>query len=80
VTALGPARRHLDRKTPWRLVKKYCEAAGIDPTRLGARGIGIHSLRKTAINDAIRNGGMVSDFVLGSYVLSSKPKTKSDPR
>src|SRR5271157_5979489 len=24
--------------------------------------------------------GMVSDFVLGSYVLSSKPKTKSDPR
>ena len=56
MTALGLARRHLDRKTPWRLVKKYCEAAGIDPTRLGARGIGIHSLRKTAINDAIRNG------------------------
>src|SRR5271157_1293148 len=24
--------------------------------------------------------GMVSDFVLGSYVLSSKPKTKSDPQ
>jgi len=23
--------------------------------------------------------GMVSDFVLGSYVLSSKPKTKPDP-
>ena len=36
-------RRHLDRKMPWRLVKKYCHAAGIDPTRLGARGIGIHS-------------------------------------
>ena len=53
---LGLVRRHLDRKTPWRLVKKYCEAAGIDPTRLGGRGIGIHSLRKTAINDAIRNG------------------------
>jgi site-specific recombinase XerD len=52
----GVVRRHLDRKTPWRLVKKYCEAAGIDPRRLGARGIGIHSLRKTAINDAIRNG------------------------
>jgi integrase/recombinase XerD len=49
-------RRHLDRKTPWRMVKKYCRAAGIDPERLGARGIGIHSLRKTAINDAIRNG------------------------
>ena len=49
-------RRHLDRKTPWRLVKKYCQAAGIDPEHLGGRGIGIHSLRKTAINDAIRNG------------------------
>ena len=40
----GFVRRHLDRKTPWRLVKKYCEAAGIDPDRLGGRGIGIHSL------------------------------------
>ena len=50
------SRRHLDRKTPWRLVKKYCRAAGIDPDRLGGRRIGIHSLRKTAINAAIRNG------------------------
>jgi site-specific recombinase XerD len=48
----GFVRRHLDRKTPWRLVKKYCRAASIDPDRLGQRGIGIHSLRKTAINDA----------------------------
>jgi site-specific recombinase XerD len=54
-------RRHLDRKTPWRLVKKYCRAAGIDPDRLGARGIGIHSLRKTAINDAIRNGASMHE-------------------
>jgi site-specific recombinase XerD len=53
--------RHLDRKTPWRLVKKYCEAAGIDHERLGARGIGIHSLRKTAINDAIRNGASMHE-------------------
>src|SRR3954469_1842540 len=30
-------RRHLDRKTPWRLVKKYCQAAGIDPDPLGSR-------------------------------------------
>jgi len=51
----GVERRYMDRKTPWRLVKKYCRAAGIDPDRLGGRGIGIHSLRKTAINDAIRN-------------------------
>jgi site-specific recombinase XerD len=54
-------RRHLDRKTPWRLVKKYGEAAGIDPRRLGGRGIGIHSLRKTAINDAIRNGATLHE-------------------
>src|SRR5947209_9821203 len=39
-------RRHLDRKTPWRLVKKYCRAAGIDPTRLGSRSLGIHSISK----------------------------------
>ena len=58
---LGLERRHLDRKTPWRLVKKYCEAAGIDPKRLGSRGIGIHSLRKTAINDAIRNGATMHE-------------------
>jgi site-specific recombinase XerD len=54
-------RRHLDRKTPWRLVKKYSRAAGIDPGRLGGRGIGIHSLRKTAINDAIRNGASMHE-------------------
>src|SRR5438067_2019873 len=54
-------RRHLDRKTPWRFVKKYCQAAGIDPDRLGSRGIGIHSLRKTAINDAIRNGASMHE-------------------
>ncbi len=58
---LGLERRHLDRKTPWRMVKKYCEAAGIDPRRLGGRGIGIHSLRKTAINDAIRNGATMHE-------------------
>jgi site-specific recombinase XerD len=57
----GFVHRHLDRKTPWRLVKKYCEAAGIDPGRLGGRGIGIHSLRKTAINDAIRNGASMHE-------------------
>jgi hypothetical protein len=58
---LSLVRRHLDRKTPWRLVKKYCQAAGIDPNRLGQRGIGIHSLRKTAINDVIRNGAQMHE-------------------
>jgi integrase/recombinase XerD len=67
----GFERRHLDRKTPWRLVKKYCRAAGIDPDRLGGRGIGIHSLRKTAINDAIRNGA--SMHVDQPYCLLQQP-------
>jgi len=49
-------RRWMDRKTPWRLVKHYCRLARIDPDRLDGRGIGVHSLRKTAITDAIRNG------------------------
>jgi integrase len=54
-------RRHMDRKTPWRLVKYYCKAAGINPDRIDGRGIGIHSLRKTAINDAIRNGAQMHE-------------------
>ena len=54
-------RRHMDRKTPWRLVKYYCIAAGINPDRIDGRGIGIHSLRKTAINDAIRNGAQMHE-------------------
>jgi integrase len=43
------------------LVKNYCRAAGIDPDRLNSRGIGIHSLRKTAINNAIRNGASMHE-------------------
>jgi integrase len=42
-------------------MKKYCLAAGIDPDRLGQRRIGIHSLRKTAINDAICNGAQMHE-------------------
>jgi len=41
--------------------KESCDAAGIDRSRLGSRGIGIHSLRKTAINDAIRNGATMHE-------------------
>lgn len=57
----GFERRYLGHKTTWRLVKHYCRAAGINPDRLGARGIGIHSLRKTAINDAMRNGAQMHE-------------------
>jgi integrase len=54
-------RRHLGRRTPWRLVKNYCRVAGIDLDRLGGRRIGIHLLRRTVINDAIRNGASMHE-------------------
>jgi integrase len=66
-------RRHLDRKTPRRLVENYCRAAGIDPDRLGGRGIGIHSLRKTAINDAIRNGASMHEVRSSPTMPTSAP-------
>ena len=53
--------RPMHRSTPLRLVKKYCRLAGIDPTRLTGRGICVHSLRKTAITDAIRNGATIHE-------------------
>jgi integrase len=56
LTGLGLERRHLDRTMPWRLVKKYCRAADINPDRLDGRGIGIHSLRKTILQHLIANG------------------------
>ena len=40
-------RAPLTRATLWRIVKKYCVQAGISPDRLGGRGIGVHSLRKS---------------------------------
>ncbi len=49
------------RETVWRIVKKHCVAAGIPPDRLGARGIGVHSLRKTALNNAIQNGAQLHE-------------------
>ena len=63
-TVLGP-------RDSWRLVKEYRQAAGIDSRRLGGRGIGIHSLRKTAINDAIRNGATM--HVGQPYCLLQQP-------
>ena len=51
----------LCRETVWRIVKKYCRIAGIPPERLGGRGIGVHSLRKTALNNAIQNGAQLHE-------------------
>jgi len=49
-------RRPLTRDNIRKLVKRYCRRAGIEPQRLGRRGIGVHSLRKTAITNALEHG------------------------
>jgi len=54
-------RASLSRESVWRIVKKHCVVAGIPPDRLGARGIGVHSLRKTALNNAIQNGAQLHE-------------------
>ncbi len=51
----------LCRATVWRIVKKYCRDADIPSERLGSRGIGVHSLRKTALNNAIQNGAQLHE-------------------
>lgn len=51
----------LSREAVWKIVKKYCIVAGIPPDRLGGRGIGVHSLRKTALNNAIVNGAQLHE-------------------
>lgn len=51
----------LNRCSVWRIVKRICREAGIPPERLGGRGIGVHSLRKTALNNAIQNGAQLHE-------------------
>ncbi len=52
----GYARRQMDRKVPWRMVKQYCRLIGVSPERSRGPGFGVHSLRKTAANCAKNNG------------------------
>lgn len=52
-------RKHLDRSTIWAIVKKYARKAGLDADRLDRRGICVHSLRKTAITNALENGAPI---------------------
>lgn len=54
-------RAPLRRESVWRIVKRYCVRAGIPPDRLGSRGVGVHSLRKTALNNAIQNGAQLHE-------------------
>lgn len=49
-------REHLSRQGVWKIVKKYARDAGIHVDRLGGRGVGVHSLRKTALTNALDHG------------------------
>ena len=50
-----PSRRHLTSRQILRIVKKYARQVGIQVERSG-RGIGTHSLRKTALTNALQHG------------------------
>ena len=52
-------RRHMTQRAMLCLVKKYCRQVGIDPDRVGRRGIGVHSLRKTALTNALEHGAKI---------------------
>ncbi len=49
----GFERRHLDRRDVWAIVKKYGRQVSIDVDRIDSRGVGVHSLRKTTITNAL---------------------------
>ena len=52
-------RKYLDRSAIWEVVKRNARKAGLNPDRVGRRGIGVHSLRKTAITNALENGAPI---------------------
>jgi len=52
----GFERRHLNRHTILHTVKKYGRQVGIDVDRIGRRGVGVHSLRKTSLTNALEHG------------------------
>lgn len=49
-------RDYLDRRTVWTIVRKYARQIGIDVNAFGGRALCVHSLRKTAITNAIEHG------------------------
>ncbi len=52
-------RTHIPRQMLWAIVQAYAREAGIDTDRIGTRGVGVHSLRKTAITDALQHGAAI---------------------
>lgn len=53
------ASRPLPRTTIWLVVKHHARRAGIEVERSGGRGVGVHSLRKTALTNALENGAPI---------------------
>jgi len=56
-----PKRRPMSQQSILDVVKKYARQAGIQVDRLGRRSVCIHTLRKTAINNALEHGAKVDD-------------------
>jgi len=56
-----PKRRPISQQSMLAIVKRYAREAGLDATRLGRRGICTHSLRKTALNNALQHGAKVEE-------------------
>lgn len=52
-------RRYLSSRQILNIVKKYARASGIQVERRGRRGVCTHSLRKTALTNALRHGAGV---------------------
>lgn len=52
-------RKHMTQRAILSMVKKYCRQVGIAPDRVGRRGIGVHSLRKTALTNALEHGAKI---------------------
>ncbi len=51
-----PTGRHLTQRAILNIVKKYARQAGLQSDRFGRRGICTHSLRKTALTNALEHG------------------------
>ena len=80
-------RKHLSRATIWEIVKKYARQVGIETERLGRRGVGVHSLRKTAITNSLQNGAPIqkvqqlaghADIRTTQLYFQSSPKDAED--
>ena len=52
-------RKHMARQDICAIVKKYARQVGIDVDRIDSRGVCTHSLRKTALNNALENNAPI---------------------